>query len=357
MNLLPAVLVTGIACAQSWVPQTSGVTASLRGVSAVNARVVWASGTAGTYLRTTDGGVTWKAAQVPGAEALDFRGIRAIDGRTVYLLSSGSADKARIYKTTDGGSHWALQFTNPDPQGFFDAIAFWDAAHGIVLGDPVDSHPVESHPVESPPVDSHKIQSQFAILTTADGGLHWQRQHSPPALPHEGAFAASNTCLFLLGTRQAWFATGGPGSARVFHSRDRGLTWTVAATPIRSDGASAGIFSLAFSDSRHGIAVGGDYAKDREDRQNIAVTEDGGLTWTAPAGPGPKGFRSAVAYLPHARMWLVTGTSGSDASTDNGKTWKLFDSSPYNAVSFVPSGNGWAVGPRGRIAAFREVTN
>ena len=342
MNLLPAAFLSGIACAQAclpqtWVPQASGASASLRGVSAVNVRIVWASGTAGTYLRTTDGGVTWKAAQVPGAEALDFRGLRAIDGRTVYLLSSGSADQARIYKTTDGGSHWALQFTNPDPKGFFDAIAFWDAAHGIVLGDPVEG--------------------QFAILTTEDGGRHWQRQHTPPALPNEGAFAASNTCLFVLGTREAWFGTGGPGSARVFHSRDGGLTWTVAATPIRSDGSSAGIFSLAFSDSRHGIAVGGDYAKDREDRQNIAVTEDGGLTWTAPAGPVPKGFRSAVAYLPHARMWLATGTSGSDVSTDNGKTWRLFDSGAYNALSFASSGNGWAVGPRGRIAAFQGAAN
>jgi photosystem II stability/assembly factor-like uncharacterized protein len=338
MNLLPAAFLASVACAQSWAPQTSGVTASLRGVSAVNGQVVWASGTAGTYLRTTDGGITWEAARVPGAEALDFRGIRAIDGRTVYLLSSGSADKARIYKTADGGAHWALQFTNPDPKGFFDAIAFWDATHGIVLGDPVEG--------------------EFAILTTADGGLHWQRQHTPPPLPDEGAFAASNTCLFVRGTREAWFATGGPGSARVFHTRDRGITWTAAATPIRNDGASAGIFSLAFADSRHGIAVGGDYAKDREDRGNLAVTEDGGLTWTAPAGPGPKGFRSAAAYLPHAKMWLATGTSGSDVSTDNGKTWKLFDSGAYNAVSFAPTGTaGWAVGPRGRIAAFQPATH
>ncbi len=309
-------------------------------MSAVNAAVVWASGAGGACLRTTDGGANWRAAQVPGAEALDFRGIRAINSRTVYLLSSGSGDQARIYKTTDGGSHWALQFTNPDPKGFFDAMAFWDARHGIVLGDPVDS--------------------QFAILTTGDGGRHWQRQHTPPALPHEGAFAASNTCLFVRGKREAWFGTGGPGSARVFHSRDRGRTWTVAAAPVRNDGASAGIFSLAFSDSLHGIAVGGDYAKDRENRQNIAVTEDGGRTWTAPAGPGPQGFRSAVAYLPDGKMWLATGTSGSDVSTDNGKTWKLFDSGAYHAVSFVSilrnnrGAAGWAVGPRGRIASFRH---
>lgn len=332
MKLPFAFVLATQACAQSWVSQTSGSTASLRGVSVVDAKVVWASGAGGAYLHTADGGSTWTAATVPGAEALDFRGVRAVDARTVYLVSSGSGDKARVYKTSDGGAQWTLQLTNPDAKGFFDAIAFWDASHGIVLGDPVDG--------------------QFAIWTTRDGGVHWQLQHTPPAVANEGAFAASNSCLFLAGKQEAWFGTGGPSGARVFHSKDRGRSWTVSATPIRNDGASAGIFSLAFSDARHGIAVGGDYAKDQEDRQNIAITEDGGQTWTAPAGPVPKGFRSAVVYVPERKMWLVTGTSGSDASTDSGKTWKPFDSGSYNAMSFV-GGAGWAVGARGRIAAFR----
>jgi photosystem II stability/assembly factor-like uncharacterized protein len=335
MKLLLPILFAGVACAQTWMSQGSGSTASLRGVSAVNSNVVWASGTGGTYLRTTDGGAAWKAAQVPGAEALDFRGIRAIDDRTAYLLSSGAGDKSRIYKTADGGSHWALLFTNPDPNGFFDAIAFWDAQNGIVLGDPVDG--------------------QFVILVTSDGGQRWTRQRTRAALPNEGAFAASNTCLFLLGKKEAWFGTGGPSGARVFHSKDRGSRWTVAPTPIRNDAASAGIFSLAFSDSHHGIAVGGDYAKDREDRQNIAITADGGRTWTAPSGSGPKGFRSAVAFVFDSKMWMAAGTSGSDVSTDDGRTWKLFDAGAYNAVSFVSGTTGWAVGPRGHIAVFRET--
>lgn len=333
MKPVLTVLFPALAFGQAWVSQPGGTTASLRGVNAVNAKVVWASGTGGTYLQTTDGGATWRAAKVPGAETLDFRDVHAVDQRTAYLLSSGSGDKARIYKTTDSGGHWTLQFTNPEPTGFFDALAFWDAQHGIVVGDPVGG--------------------QIVVLTTEDGGARWTRRPTPPALPNEGAFAASGTCLIVLGKREAWFGTGGPGAARVFHSKDRGHTWTVTATPIRNDGASAGIFSLAFSDARHGIAVGGDYAKDKEDRQNIALTSDGGRTWAAPPGSGPKGFRSAVVFVPDRKMWVVTGTSGSDVSYDNGKSWKLFDTGAYNAVSFVSSQAGWAVGPRGRIAAFR----
>jgi photosystem II stability/assembly factor-like uncharacterized protein len=316
--------------AQTWVIQDSGVTASLRGVSAVNDRVVWASGSGGTYLTTPDGGVSWRSATVPGAETLDFRGVHAMSANSAYLLASGPGEKSRIYKTADAGAHWTLQFTNPDPKGFFDAIAFWDARHGIVLGDPVDG--------------------EFVIFTTNDGGEHWIRQHTPPALLNEGAFAASNTCLIVRGRHEAWFASGGRGGARVFHSDDSGQSWTVAQTPVRNDAAAAGIFSLAFSDPRHGMAVGGDYTKPAESEHNIAVTSDGGRTWSEPTGPHPHGYRSAVAFVPDKKMWVAAGTTGSDVSYDDGRTWKLFDNGAFNALSFVSSRTGWAVGPNGRIA-------
>jgi photosystem II stability/assembly factor-like uncharacterized protein len=183
--------------------------------------------------------------------------------------------------------------------------------------------------------------------------LHWERREVPPGIPNEGAFAASNSCLTLMGGSEAWFGTGGPGAARVFHSKDRGRTWSVAKTPIRNDGAAAGIFSLAFADTLHGIAVGGDYSKDKEDRQNIAITTDGGATWAA-GSTGPKGFRSAIVHVPESKLWIVTGTSGSDVSRDGGSTWKLFDGGSYNAMSFSGAA-GWAVGGQGRIARFQAA--
>jgi photosystem II stability/assembly factor-like uncharacterized protein len=311
-----------LAAAQTWTPQTSSTTASLRGIAAVSDHIAWASGTGGTYLLTTDGGSTWKSAQVPGAEALDFRDVHALDERTAWLMAAGTGDKARMYRTTDGGAHWTLQFTNPDPTGFFDAIAFWDAKRGLVLGDPVDGHSV--------------------VLATDDGGDHWRRVETPPALPNEGAFAASGTCLIVAGGREAWFGTG---AARVFHTADGGRSWTVAETPVRHDGPAAGIFSLAFAGGR-GIAVGGDYSKPQEDAHNIAITTDGGKSWTEPKSR-PSGFRSAVAYVPSIRAWIAVGTSGSDISTDGGQTWKRFEGTAYNAIGWP-----WAVGPKGAIAKF-----
>jgi photosystem II stability/assembly factor-like uncharacterized protein len=321
MRALPFLLST-IAAAQSWTPQTSGTTSSLRGIAAASDRVAWASGTGGTYLLTTDGGATWKPAQVPGAEALDFRDVHALDERTAWLMAAGPGDKSRIYRTADAGAHWTPQFTNPDPAGFFDAIAFLDARRGLVLGDPVDGH--------------------LVVFATDDGGDHWRRVETPPALPNEGAFAASGTCLIVAGEREAWFGTG---AARVFHTADGGRSWTIAQTPIRHDGPAAGIFSLAVADGR-GVAVGGDYSKPQEDAHNVAITTDGGRSWIEPASR-PSGFRSAVLYVPSIRAWIAVGTSGSDLSTDGGQTWKRFDGTAYNAIAWP-----WAVGPKGAIAKF-----
>jgi photosystem II stability/assembly factor-like uncharacterized protein len=305
--------------AQSWTPQQSGTTADLRGVSAVSSKVVWAGGTKGTFLESTDNGSTWRAASVPGAADLDFRGVQGIDAKTAFLLSSGPGEKSRIYKTVDAGTNWRALQINPDPKGFWDAIAMWDPMHGIVLGDP--------------------INGRFTIYTTSDG-VTWQPQKGPPASSNEGAFAASNSCLIVHGAHEAWFGTGGQSGARVFHSEDGGKTWSAAKTPIRHDSENAGIFSLAFSDSLHGIAVGGDYKDAQTARDTLTLTDDGGKTWRAASAPF--GYRSAAAYIPSARKWVVTGPDGSDWSADR-LTWTQF-SGGYNAISLP-----WAVGPAGAI--------
>ncbi len=311
--------------AQTWTMQTSNATTSMRGVSAVDAKTAWASGTGATWLRTTDGGATWTSGKVT-TDRLDFRAVWAFDANAAFLVSIGTGDLSRIYKTTDGGANWKLLFTNPDKEGFFDGIACWNRNRCIVAGDPVDGHTV--------------------ILTTSDAGDHWQRQNTSAVAGKEGAFAASNTSLAILPGGQVWLGTT---LAHVLHSSDYGVTWTTVSAPIRQDSGNAGIFSVYFADARHGIAVGGDYSKAADPKDNIAVSADGGKTWTAPAGPPPAGFRSAVIYVPAKKAWIASGPSGSDISLDEGKSWKNFDTGNFNAVSFAADGTGWAVGPRGRI--------
>ncbi|WP_224362144.1 WD40/YVTN/BNR-like repeat-containing protein [Hyalangium versicolor] len=322
-----------------WTPQTSGASQRLRGVSAVDARVAWASGNKGTFSRTTDGGKTWKAGTVPGAEELDFRDVDAFSASTAYLLAIGEGDKSRIYKTVDGGAHWALQFTNPTPKAFFNAMAFWDERHGIAFSDPVEGH--------------------FVVVVTLDGGASWKpvpAEALPAALPGEGGFAASGTSITVHGEGHVWFGLGGP-AARVLHSSDQGRTWTIATTPLAT-GDGAGVFSLLFWNEREGIAVGGNYHHPEDPTGNVAFTRDGGQTWSVPTGPRPAGYRSCVAQLRGEKgPTLVTvGPSGADVSEDGGQSWRPLGSTGFHAISTARSGKGaWAVGEEGRIAALQPT--
>jgi photosystem II stability/assembly factor-like uncharacterized protein len=317
--------------APRWTLQTSGVTARLRGVSAVNERVAWASGAGATVLRTTDGGATWKKLTVTN-ETLDFRDIDAVDAQTAYALSIGNGPASRIYKTTDAGATWTMQFKSDDEKAFLDAMSFWDADHGIVFGD--------------------SISGQLYILTTDNGGRTWTRVPSaslPPALENEGAFAASGTNIAVFGKTHAWIGTGAGARARVLHTADRGRSWHVADTPLAA-GPSTGIYSIAFRDAKHGVIAGGDYRKEKEAVDNLAVTSDGGATWKLVKGLS--GFRSVVAYVPGTKTpaLIALGPSGGDYSLDDGQTWSPIEGPGFDTFSFVPrKPTGWAAGANGAL--------
>jgi photosystem II stability/assembly factor-like uncharacterized protein len=333
--LLSAVFIV----APHWLMQNSGTTARLRGVSAVSDRVAWASGSGSTVLRTANGGAKWQKLTIT-TDALDFRDIDAIDSQTAYVLSIGNGPLSRIYKTADGGATWTLQFKNDDPKAFYDAMSFWDANHGIVIGDSIDG--------------------QFCIMTTENGGGIWKRvpvSALPPALENEGAFAASGTNIAVSGKTHAWIGTGAARKARVLRTTDRGRTWKISNTPLVA-GSSAGIFSVAFRGSKHGVVVGGDYTKEKEAVGNLAVTNDGGETWTLVKGLS--GYRSAVAYVPvisqsrQTSMVVAVGPSGGDYSTDDGHTWQQLEGPGFDTLSVVRASGtgspiGWAAGASGSI--------
>jgi photosystem II stability/assembly factor-like uncharacterized protein len=329
--LLAAFLATAAApnAVAQWQKQSIATDADFRGLCAVSGKVAWVSGTKGSFGRTIDGGATWSAGIVAGAEKLDFRDVEAFGESTAYLLSIGPGEDSRIYKTTDAGKTWALQFKNADRDAFFDALAFWDDKAGIALSDP--------------------MKGRFVFVTTTDGGASWKPltpKTLSAALPEEGAFAASGTCLVTRGDQDVWFVTGGAKVARVFHSVDRGQNWTAVEVPIPAGVASAGVFSIAFRDKDHGMLVGGDYKKPTGDGPHAAVTADGGKTWTLAAKPTP--FRSGVTWAKD--RWIAVGTSGSHVSPDDGKTREWLDRENYNAVHAAATGECWAAGPKGRIA-------
>jgi len=311
--------------------QSMKSTVRFQAVSALSGQVAWISGTRGTWARTLDGGTTWQAGMVPGADSLEFRDVQAVNADTAWLLSAGNGDKSRIYHTTNGGRTWSIQFVSTDQRAFFDCLAFWDARRGIAISD--------------------AVEKDFILLRTEDGGATWNRVPGlPAAVEGEGLFAASGTCLLTGPNGLAWFGTGAAKTARVGRSRDYGKTWTITKTPIIQSTTSSGITSLAFWDTHRGIAVGGDLNITNEHTANVAISQDGGATWW-PGGtlsfPGPA-YGSAV--VPGRSLTAVAvGPGGSAWTTDGGANWQSINDVEYWSVGFASNGTGWMVGPAGRI--------
>lgn len=285
-------------------------------------------------LRSIDDGTTWKQIAVAGASDLDFRGIVAFGEKIAFVMSSGSGEKSRIYKTIDGGLNWLLQYSDHRPAFFLDSLACESKIHCFALSDPVDG--------------------KFVILRTNDG-THWQQMppdEMPPPLPNEGAFAASNSSLAICDRgKHIYFGTGGGSAARVFHSKDRGETWSVTETPVASGNASAGIFSLACGGDLV-MAVGGDYKDVNKSSRNAAYSTDFGERWHL-ANPTTGGYRSSVS-MSSAGEFFAAGTNGSDICRfQNGKSMGCTHSGDLNlnAVSFYGK-RGWGVGPKGSIIQF-----
>ena len=315
-----------------WVPVPTGSDQQYRGLDAVSKRTAWVGGSTGEVLRTTDGGRTWQDVSPPESAGLLFRDVEARDARRASVLAIGEGEASRIYTTSDGGRSWREAFRNTDPLAFYDCMDFYAGGRrGLALSDPVGG--------------------RFRIAATDDWGRSWHvlpDAGMPPAVAGEFAFAASGTCLVTSG-RDAWFATGG-GAARVFHSRDGGLTWSVTAAPIPAAEAG-GVFSLAFRTPRQGAMVGGDFTVPDAGVDASGFTRDGGRTWQG--GGDLAGYRSGVDWVWGSRATLVAvGPTGSDVSYDGARSWQTFDTAAYDAVDCVP-GTCWASGPAGAVAVLR----
>lgn len=335
-----------------WQLTPTGSAARLRGLSVVNERVVWTSGSVGTVLRTTNRGRNWESVGPPGTENLQFRDIESFDRNHALILSIGNGTDSRIYRTTNAGRTWTLVFLNEDPQAFYDCMTFFDHKRGLALSDPVNG--------------------KFRILATHDGGRNWHvvAADMPPALPGEFAFAASGQCItstgdILGGGHEdddddddggrhgsrggdiAWFGTGGDAVARVFRSSDGGKRWTVHATPMHSN-AFAGIFALAFRDPQNGLAVGGDLITPAASPDMMALTRDSGRNWNLVAD-NPNQYRSGAHWV-NDRSAIAVGPTGSDATFDRGRTWDRFNDGSFDTVDCVEGDACWASGEQGRVA-------
>jgi len=313
----------------SLVTLDSRVESSFRGLSVVNQKVVWVSGTGGTVLRTTDSGKNWENISVPNMEKIDFRDVEGFNKNTAIVM--GIASPARFYKTTDGGQNWKLVHFDDRAGVFFDGMSFWNKNDGIAFSDPVDG--------------------QHLLIRTTDGGDTWHeipKEGFPHKLNPEFGFAASGTGIPVQGRKTVWLGMGGVKS-RVFKSEDGGMNWSVAETPVVHGGQSTGIYSVAFKNKIVGISVGGDYTN-QYIKNTMAYTNDGGATWHLPEKQSHQ-YRECVAHY-RGNIFFAVGPSGFDMTTDNGKNWHphYWEVNNLTAVAFAKRSNvGFAVGKGGQI--------
>lgn len=300
----------------------AGPKTSLRGLSVVNDRTVWVSGSNGKVGRSLDGGSTWDWLTVTGFEKTDFRDIEAFSESTAIIM--GIAEPARILRTTDGGKSWQVVFENSQKGMFLDAMDFFNDKDGMVIGDPVNNH--------------------FFLAKTSNGGKSWQtvpEQNSPKADSGEACFASSGTNIRMRSKKEAVFITGGLVSNVVEQN-------TKTALPLLSGKESTGANSIAINNKNTWMVVGGDFTDKDGINKNAAIRVSGGNQWTSPTIP-PTGYRSAVEFL-EKKQWITCGLNGVDITNDDGKTFTNISKEGFHVVRKAKKGKAvFFAGNGGRI--------
>ncbi len=309
--------------AQSVKVLTVGTKTSLRGLSVVTDKIIWASGSNGSVAKSLDGGETWKWFTVKGFEKKDFRDIEAFNDSTAIIIAVD--EPAFILKTTDGGETWKTVYKNITKGMFLDAMDFWDNEIGIVIGDP--------------------INGKFFIAHTNDGGEKWSEEimyKRPVADSGEACFASSGTNVRMLSKNKYSFISGGTTSSLFLNNKKIKLL-------ILQGKESTGANSVAFKTNKLIMVVGGDFTKKDSTQKNCYITRNGGKTWYSPKIP-PSGYRSCIQYI-SKNSWVTCGLNGVDFTQDNGSTFTRISDENLHVCTTSKQGNQvFFAGNGGKIA-------
>jgi hypothetical protein len=304
---------------------------SIRGLSVVSNKIIWASGSGGSVGISVNGGKSFKWMTVKGYEKRDFRDIEAYNHKTAIIMAV--AEPALILKTIDGGENWYKVFEDSTKGMFLDAMHA-EAKTIQVIGDPING------------------KAFFAFSN--DLGETWETNKLDGIALNEGeAFFASSGTNLHISTSSAAFKKGtfmvtGGKVSRLLNARDQRDQYPL---PILQGKESTGANSIAISPSgKHAFIVGGDFANDTLRAGNsIAVRIEPSIQFKEPTTP-PFGYRSCVIYWSNQTL-IACGTSGVDISKDGGMNWENISKQSFHVVQKAKNGKGtFLAGGGGRIA-------
>ena len=322
LTLLFFFIITIFTKAQTIKLLTSGTKTSMRGLSVVDDKTIWVSGSNGIFGRSINGGDTWNFNTIKGFEKTEFRDIEAFDDMNAIIMSIDAP--AYILRTIDAGATWNIVFKDSTKGMFLDAMEFWNEQSGIVIGDPIDG--------------------KFFIARTFDGGKNWKPiplQNRPLADSGEACFASSGTNIRKLNKQEAVFVSGGLHS-NIF-IRDTKIN-----IPIIQGTESTGANSIAVKNEKTFMIVGGDFNAKDSSNNNIAFTNDAGKTWRKSI-ESPHGYRSCVEFI-NKKTWITCGLNGADISNDNGINFTKISDIGFHVCRKAKKGNAvYFAGGGGRI--------
>ncbi len=249
-------------------------------------------------LRTTDGGQTWSDSTV---FITTFRTVRFADTQTGWLLS---AVKGTVLKTTNGGTSWFEVEVDPTRRYSFQNIVTQGGQWALVVGE------------------------GGGLFLTTNGGSSWQQLGSAVTRAHlYGITGLNDSTAFTFGEN------------KILSTTNRGVTWTQVNPPSGFDLHTG----YALSSSR---LIGGGT------QGHVALSTDGGLSWTTVATLLAAGQINQIIFLNERDGWLA-GNHGTVARTsDGGTTWVPAgppSTDDFNGVSAVTSLEAWIVGNGGKV--------
>ncbi|HZW39497.1 MAG TPA: YCF48-related protein [Ignavibacteriaceae bacterium] len=299
---------------QQWVQKSSPVSVNLNKLFFIDSSSGWACGDSGVIIYSSDKGNSWTS-QLTGLSS-EIVSIFFIDSSLGYALSY-SLDGTIVLKTTNGGNVWD-NFVFPFSPNIMSDVHFLNKDIGFLAG------------------------FQGEIFRTSDGGERWEQMNQDTSV--YGGYPVQNLVFIdsLLG-----FGLGGymDISGVIYKTSDGGLNWKAQGVGPEP------IYDLVFIDSNNVIATGGDL----EYGASLTRSSDLGETWNYDT-LGQYGIGFQIVKRTSNEIYITLDRRNEYLlSTDSGATWKVKpfpNNVSMNAMVFLDSLNGYAVGDSGKILVY-----